>query len=484
MLIIFYNSGFEEMQMKKRLSLLLVLLILAVTFINMPTAKATDATQLFNVTTDGFSCDGTITYTVFLKQGIAFSGASIRFKYDSSVLEVKECEPFMTEDSYGDPVENISGIYESGEITGLSGVYGCIFMYGEDNDYTAKSSDEEFFQITFKLKDSVFIPFSETSVEFSCYEFVSFDKPNFNIYNGNEKTIVTFKNLPVEHSFNNNACSFCGCLCFQYIKNESGITVTKYNGRKPFVEIPDSIDSFSVTKIGNGTSPVCSDFIDISIPDSVTNIGANAFYETQFYNNPSNWQNGALYKDSFLIDTNENLPLKYYIDSSTIIADNAFDGFSGYILCDKNSTAHKYALSGGIDFIIPTISSADNNSSVDFPNQLVFTSVLECDNAENIIKIPVGMNFYVKNVDKKYLCTGSVFTVYDGNDYMGDYTLITKGDLNGDGVCDVLDAAATYLYSANLSTPSQNEIYAANGEIAEEIDASDYQNIVNIALNS
>ena len=36
------------------------------------------------------------------------------------------------------------------------------------------------------VKDSVFIPFSETSVEFSCYEFVSFDKPNLNIYNGNE----------------------------------------------------------------------------------------------------------------------------------------------------------------------------------------------------------------------------------------------------------------------------------------------------------
>jgi hypothetical protein len=47
---------------------------------------------------------------------------------------------------------------------------------------------------------------------------------------------------------------------------------------------------------------------------------------------------------------------------------------------------------------------------------------------------------------------------------------------------DIADAAVTYLYSADLLTPTQNEIYAANGEIAEEIDASDYQNVVNMVL--
>ena len=118
--------------MKKIFSLLLVALILVGNFNYMPTAKAVDATELFYATSDGFSCDGTITYTVFIKQGITFSGASVRFKYDSSVLEVQECEPFMTEDSYGDPIENIPGIYECGNILGLTDVYGCIFIYGGD----------------------------------------------------------------------------------------------------------------------------------------------------------------------------------------------------------------------------------------------------------------------------------------------------------------------------------------------------------------
>lgn len=472
--------------MKKVFYLIIACLLIINVFINMPSALATDATELFRVTTDGFSCDGTITYTVFLKEGITFSGASIRFKYDSSVLDVLECEPFMTEDSYGDPIENISGIYESGKITGFSDIYGIIFMYGGETDYISKSSDKAFIQITFKLKDNVLIPFSETNIEFYCYEFVSYNNPQLNIYKGNEKNIATLKNLPKEHSFSDNVCSVCGCLCFEYIKNETGITITKYNGRNGNLEIPSIIDGFSVTGIGDGASALCPDVINIKIPDSVISIGANVFYETSFYKNENNWKNGALYIDNFLIDTNENLPLKYYVDSSIIIADEALDGFSGYVLCQKDSFAHKYAVSNGIDFIVPTIIPTNENSSVDFPNQLIFTSALRCDNPENIIFVPENINLEVNfySDTDMYFGTGSIFTVYEQNDYMGDYTLITEGDLDGDGVCDVIDAYITYLYSADFFEPTQNQIYAANGGIADGIDFSDYQNVVNVALKS
>ncbi len=470
--------------MKKLFSLILAVLIIVGCFINMPTAKATDATKLFSVSTDGYSCNGLITYTVSLKQGASLSGASIRFKYDSSVLEVLECDPYMTEDSYGDPIENISGIYESGKITGLSDVYGIIFMYGGENDYIAKSSDKGFVQITFKLKDNVLLPFSETTVDFYCYEFISYDNPQLNIFKGKEKNIATLKNLPKEHTFSENVCSSCGCLCFEYSKNENGVTVTKYNGRRGNFEIPSFIDDLSVTEIGNGKAPICADFLEVRIPDSVTIIGANAFSGTQFYNNPNNWKNGALYIDNFLIDTNENLPLKYYINNSIIIADKAFDGFTGYILCERNSNALKYSIANGTDFILPTISFANSKTIVDFPNQYIFTSVLKCDNPKDLVSTPENIDLetdFSSPVDMFY-GTGSIFTVYDNNDYMGDYTLIAQGDLNGDGVCDVLDVALASLYSCESRTPSTQEIYAANGEIADEIDTTDYQSIVNIAL--
>ncbi len=469
--------------MNKILSLFLATLVFVGIFSNVPTAKAIDATELFKVTTDGFSCNGTITYAASLKQGVSFSGASIRFKYDSSVLEVVECEPCLTTDSYGDPIENISGIYESGKISGLDGIHGIIFMYGGDVDYTASSSDRPFVQITFKLKDNVLAPFSETNVDISCYEFVSYTTPELNILKGNEQLITSSTVLPKEHSFSGNICTSCGCLCFEYVENESGITITKYNGRKGSFEIPSTVDGFSVTGIGDGISPVCADFIDIKIPDSVIHIGADAFYATQFYNNPSNWQNGALYIDKYLIDTNEDLTYKYYVNSTVVIADGAFDGFSGFVLCEKGSTAHNFCIENGTDFIIPTITAKGNKTTVDFPNQLIFTSDLMCNNADNLVITPEEMKLTADSYsNNKYYGTGSAFTVFDGGAYMGDYTLITEGDLNGDGVCDVLDATVAYLYSANLSIPSQNEIYAANGEIAEEIDASDYQNVVNIAL--
>ena len=468
--------------MKKFLCLLLAILILGVSFINIPTTKASEATEFFSVSTDGFRCNGLITYTVFLKKDVPCSGASIRFKYDDSVLEVAECGPFMTEDSYGDPVENIPGIYESGNISGLSGVYGIIYMHSDENDYKSSSSDKPFVQITFRLKDDFLFPSSDTFINVSCYEFLSFTNPQLNIFKGNEDFILSETVYPKEHTFQNNVCSACGCLCFEYISNESGITITKYNGRKSSLEIPSSVDGLSVTKIGDGASPLCPNVINIKIADSIRSISENAFYGTSFYNNKENWEKGALYIENFLIDTNENLPDKYYVDNqTTVIADGVFADFSGYILCEENSVAHNYAIKNAIDFIIPTIIPVDNKTKIDFPNQLIFTSLLLCNNENDLISMPEGITTTPK-MNGSYFGTGSTITAFNGDDYMGDYTIIAKGDLNGDGVCDVLDASAAERYSSLHNELSENEILAANGGIADEIDASEYQNVVNIAL--
>lgn len=476
--------------MKKIFSLLMAVVMAVYLFGNLRfeiTARASYASELFNVETEGYGCNGTITYTVNLKQVVSFSGASIRFKYDSSVLEVVECEPYMTTDSYGDPAQNIPGLYESGNVAGLDGVHGIVFMYGGSDDYKIGSDDKSFVQITFKLKDDVLSPFSAANIDISCYEFVSFTKPELNIFKGDEQLITTAKDLPKDHSFENNVCSSCGCLCFEYTVSDGALTITKYNGRKSNLEIPSTLGGLPVAKVGDGIAPVCPNVIDISLPDNVTSIGENAFYGTSFYNNESNWENGALYIDNFLIDTNENLPYKYFVESSTaVIADSAFNGFGGFILCQKDSAAHNYAIENGLDFIIPTIEGTDNKTSVNFPNQLVFTSLLMCNDINNVVSAPEEMTLttdssfaYEGNI---LYGTGSSVTIFDGEDYMGDYTVIVTGDLNGDSVCDVIDAALASLYSADLIIPSTNEIYAANGEIAEEIDTLDYQNVVNIAL--
>jgi hypothetical protein len=80
--------------------------------------------------------------------------------------------------------------------------------------------------------------------------------------------------------------------------------------------------------------------------------------------------------------------------------------------------------------------------------------------------------------------TGTIVSVYDGDDYICDFTLIVDGDLNGDSTCDVIDASIAYLYSAGFQEATENEILAANGCVSDELDATSYQNVVNMCLAS
>lgn len=60
--------------------------------------------------------------------------------------------------------------------------------------------------------------------------------------------------------------------------------------------IPDS-----VTSIGGGAFMNCTGLTSIIIPDSVTSIGNLAFYNTEYFNNLDNWDNGILYIGKHLI---------------------------------------------------------------------------------------------------------------------------------------------------------------------------------------
>ena len=80
---------------------------------------------------------------------------------------------------------------------------------------------------------------------------------------------------------------------------------------------------------------------------------------------------------------------------------------------------------------------------------------------------------------------GVMILIWERDNYLGDYVLVVEGDLNGDAVCDVLDASAAQRYSAGYGYyPTACEIYAANGYATDTVDVYSYQNVVNIALAS
>ena len=88
------------------------------------------------------------------------------------------------------------------------------------------------------------------------------------------------------------------------------------------VTIPNSI-----TSIGNFAFEGCSGLTSVTIPNSVTNIGENAFWGTALYENPANWENGALYIDDCLIKVDEGFAGHFCIKENTrVIAGATFAG--------------------------------------------------------------------------------------------------------------------------------------------------------------
>ena len=86
------------------------------------------------------------------------------------------------------------------------------------------------------------------------------------------------------------------------------------------VTIPES-----VTEIDYGVFRGCTSLTSVIIPDSVIDIAENAFSNTAYYNNESNWDNGILYIGNHLIKAKENVSGSVEIKQGTkTIAGSAF----------------------------------------------------------------------------------------------------------------------------------------------------------------
>ena len=88
------------------------------------------------------------------------------------------------------------------------------------------------------------------------------------------------------------------------------------------VSLPDSL-----LELGSYVFSGCSSLYSITMPSQAIAIESTAFYETGYYNDPSSWDSGVLYVDSYLVATNAEFAAvsSYSVKPGTIaIAEKAF----------------------------------------------------------------------------------------------------------------------------------------------------------------
>lgn len=244
--------------------------------------------------------------------------------------------------------------------------------------------------------------------------------------------------------------------------------LVSYIGGETDVVISASYEGSAVTTIANSCFKGNTTITSVEIEDGVTSIGSLAFMNCT-----------SLEKVTIPV-------------SVTSIGTQAFYGFKGTIYCISGSFAHEYAVANNIKYVLEGTNEPEEpiqeteKTQIDFDNFLIFTGIKYSSDIIEILGLSESATIVATASsvygNQELYGTGTIITVFDGNEYIGDFTLIVEGDLNGDSVCDVLDAAAAQLYSAGFHEPTQNEIYAANGCISDEIDVNSYQNVVNVCL--
>lgn len=233
------------------------------------------------------------------------------------------------------------------------------------------------------------------------------------------------------------------------------------------VIIPDSVDGIysaaflNCSKLKSITIPKkvkalyekvffgCTSLTDIKLPDDMTFIYWNTFYNTGYYNNASNWRNGLLYLNNYLICADkeivDNCVIKY---GTTLISGAIFYG-------------------------------SEKLTSVTIPNSVKYI----CDNAFNECKNISEVHFLGTQEEWEAINFG------ENNDLLLSAKISFEpqemnyilGDVNKDGRVTAADARLALRISAKLETADDIQFLAADVDKNNKITAADARKILRVS---
>lgn len=124
--------------------------------------------------------------------------------------------------------------------------------------------------------------------------------------------------------------AFDGCTELTRIVLPDTVTVIEQCAFRGCTNLEEFVMSDNITSIGWSAFADCEKLSDITIPEKVTLIGNGAFYNTAYYNDESNWEDGLLYVDNCLIGAKSDISGEVTIkDGTRVMYDNAFDESEG-----------------------------------------------------------------------------------------------------------------------------------------------------------
>lgn len=183
-----------------------------------------------------------------------------------------------------------------------------------------------------------------------------------------------------------------------------------------------------------------------------------------------------------------NIQFDFAIIPNTVteIEDNAFYGCSPKLIfrCGENSAAHRYALENGIRFVFFDKRSP-YNTIIDKEEEIIITEGELVESPDEILAPDIGTlisSIGSTKIDSLQIYgTGSkLVIIINGIRY--EFTLVVLGDVNGDGVCDALDAEFLINAIHGRRGYDKHHRYAMDTNGDEDLNVADYQDIINRTL--